>query len=317
MHWLEVKGVLELYVLEVNNVSKSLNKRPIVKNINIQVNEGEIFGFLGPNGAGKTTTIKMMVGLIKPNSGTVKIMGKDIQTEREAALGNIGAVVENPELYLYMSGLENLRQLARINNSITQKDIDEVVALVGLTDRIKDKVKRYSLGMKQRLGLAQALLSKPRLLILDEPTNGLDPSGIIEFRNLLKKLSKERNLAVFVSSHMLSEVQLLCDRVAFINNGEIKSVEAVNVTESSNQTPTQIVILSTPDKERCAPILQSLPFIHSSILEQELFTLTIDRGLTPQLVFELAKNGIPVEEVYVKKQVLEDRYLEIVEGGRD
>ena len=304
-----------MYVLEVNNVSKSLSKRPIVKNINIQVTEGEIFGFLGPNGAGKTTTIKMVVGLIKPNSGSIKIMGKDIQTEREAALKNVGAVVENPELYLYMSGLENLRQLARINKEITQKDIDEVVALVGLTDRIKDKVKKYSLGMKQRLGLAQALLSQPKILILDEPTNGLDPSGIIEFRNLLKKLSKERNLAVFVSSHMLSEVQLLCDRVAFINNGEIKSIEAVNASAGAEQTPTQIVILSTPEKEKCDQILQTLPFIHNSILDKDLFTLTIERGLTPQLVFDLAKNGIPVEEVYIKKQVLEDRYLEIVEGG--
>lgn len=304
-----------MFVLELNNVSKSLSKRPIVKNINIQVKAGEIFGFLGPNGAGKTTTIKMIVGLIKPNSGSVKIMGKDIQTEREAALKNIGAVVENPELYLYMSGLENLRQLARINKSITPKDIDEVVALVGLTDRIKDKVKKYSLGMKQRLGLAQALLAQPKVLILDEPTNGLDPSGIIEFRNLLKKLSKERNLAVFVSSHMLSEVQLLCDRVAFINNGEIKSIESVNASSAAEQTSTQTVVLSTPEKEKCAHILKNLPFIHTSVLDKDLFILTIDRGLTPQLVFELAKNGIPVEEIYTKKQVLEDRYLEIVEGG--
>jgi ABC-2 type transport system ATP-binding protein len=306
-----------LFVLEVNNVSKSLSKRPIVKNISLQVNEGEIFGFLGPNGAGKTTTIKMMVGLIKPNSGSVKIMGKDIQTHREEALKNVGAVVENPELYLYMSGLENLRQLARINKSITQKDIDEVVSLVGLTDRIKDKVKRYSLGMKQRLGLAQALLSQPKILILDEPTNGLDPSGIVEFRNLLKKLSKERNLAVFVSSHMLSEVQLLCDRVAFINNGEIKSVEAVNASASNQQAPSQTVILSTPEKERCAPILANLAYIHNTKLENELYVISIDRGLTPQLVFELSKNGIPVEEIYIKKQVLEDRYMEIVEGGRE
>ena len=135
----------------------------------------------------------MIVGLIHPNNGSIKIMGKDIQTEREEALSYIGAVVENPELYLYMSGLENLRQLARINKYISQKDIDEVVELVGLKDRIKDKVKKYSLGMKQRLGLAQALLSNPKVLILDEPTNGLDPSGIIEFRNLIKKLVKERN----------------------------------------------------------------------------------------------------------------------------
>lgn len=306
---------LKLYVLEVINVSKSLSKRPIVKGINLSINEGEVFGFLGPNGAGKTTTIKMIVGLIHPDTGNIKIMGRDIQKEREAALSYVGAVVENPELYLYMSGLENLRQLARINKSITEADIKEVVELVGLSDRIKDKVKKYSLGMKQRLGLAQALLSNPKILILDEPTNGLDPSGIVEFRNLLKRLSKERNISIFVSSHMLSEVQLLCDRVAFINGGEIKSIEAINDDGKTEQVPTQTIVLSTLEKERCEPLLKNLPFIHQFVIEDNLFNITIDKGLTPQLVFELAKYGVPIEEIYIKKQVLEDRYMEIVEGG--
>ncbi|NLM34090.1 MAG: ABC transporter ATP-binding protein [Clostridiales bacterium] len=304
-----------MYVLELNNVCKSLSNRPIVKNISLQVEEGEIFGFLGPNGAGKTTTIKMIVGLIQPNSGTIKIMGKDIQTEREEALINVGAVVENPELYLYMSGLENLRQLARINNNITQKDIDEVVEFVGLKNRIKDKVRKYSLGMKQRLGLAQALLSNPKILILDEPTNGLDPSGIIEFRNLLKKLAKERNISVFVSSHMLSEIQQLCDKVAFINNGEIQAIESINISEEDSKETINTVILSTTEREKCSLVLKKLTFIQSSTLKDNLFEIQLEKGLTPQLVFELAKNNIPVEEIYNKKQDIEDRYLEIVEGG--
>lgn len=304
-----------MYVLEVNNVSKSLSRRPIVKNINLKIKEGEIFGFLGPNGAGKTTTIKMMVGLIRPDSGSIMIMGKDIQKEREAALSYVGAVVENPELYLYMSGLENLRQLSRITKKITEEEITEVVSLVGMSERIKDKVKKYSLGMKQRLGLAQALLSQPKILILDEPTNGLDPNGIVEFRNLLKKFAVEKNISIFISSHMLSEVQLLCDTVAFINNGEIQSVESVNGAKSEEKVSTQTLILSTGEKDKCAPLLQNLPYIHGSVLDNDLFTITIDIGQTPQLVFELAKNGIPVEEIYIKKQVLEDRYMEIVEGG--
>jgi ABC-2 type transport system ATP-binding protein len=304
-----------LYVLELNNISKSLSHKPIVKNISLQVQEGEIFGFLGPNGAGKTTTIKMIVGLIHPNNGSIKIMGKDIQTEREEALSYIGAVVENPELYLYMSGLENLRQLARINKYISQKDIDEVVELVGLKDRIKDKVKKYSLGMKQRLGLAQALLSNPKVLILDEPTNGLDPSGIIEFRNLIKKLVKERNIGVFVSSHMLAEIQQLCDKVAYINNGEIQAIETIVPSEDDPKNNLNTIVLSTTEQEKCSLVLQDLSFIKSSTLKDNLFVIEIEKGLTPQLVFELAKNEIPVEEIYNKKQDLEDRYLEIVEGG--
>ena len=304
-----------MYVLELNNISKSLSHKPIVKNISLQVQEGEIFGFLGPNGAGKTTTIKMIVGLIHPNNGSIKIMGKDIQTEREEALSYIGAVVENPELYLYMSGLENLRQLARINKYISQKDIDEVVELVGLKDRIKDKVKKYSLGMKQRLGLAQALLSNPKVLILDEPTNGLDPSGIIEFRNLIKKLVKERNIGVFVSSHMLAEIQQLCDKVAYINNGEIQAIETIVPSEDDPKNNLNTIVLSTTEQEICSLVLQDLSLIKSSTLKDNLFVIEIEKGLTPQLVFELAKNEIPVEEIYNKKQDLEDRYLEIVEGG--
>jgi len=304
-----------LYVLEVNNVSKYLSHRPIVKDISLQVKEGEIFGFLGPNGAGKTTTIKMIVGLIHPNRGSIKIMGKDIQTEREQALLNVGAVVENPELYLYMSGLENLRQLARINKNITQKDIDEIVEFVGLKDRIKDKVKKYSLGMKQRLGLAQALLCNPKLLILDEPTNGLDPSGIIEFRNLIKKLAKERNIGVFVSSHMLSEVQQLCDRVAYINNGEIQAIESIIPSEDDPKSNINTIVLCTTEQEKCSIVLKNLSFIQNCILKDNLFEIEIENGLTPQLVFELANHKIPVEEIYKKKQDLEDRYLEIVEGG--
>lgn len=304
-----------MYVLEVNNVSKYLSHRPIVKDISLQVKEGEIFGFLGPNGAGKTTTIKMIVGLIHPNRGSIKIMGKDIQTEREQALLNVGAVVENPELYLYMSGLENLRQLARINKNITQKDIDEIVEFVGLKDRIKDKVKKYSLGMKQRLGLAQALLCNPKLLILDEPTNGLDPSGIIEFRNLIKKLAKERNIGVFVSSHMLSEVQQLCDRVAYINNGEIQAIESIIPSEDDPKSNINTIVLCTTEQEKCSIVLKNLSFIQNCILKDNLFEIEIENGLTPQLVFELAENKIPIEEIYNKKHDLEDRYLEIVEGG--
>ena len=228
-------------VLEVNNLKKSIGKREIIKNISFSVEEGEIFGFLGPNGAGKTTTIRMLVGLIHPNGGSIKICGYDLNTDTEKALNEVGAVVENPELYKYLSGRENLMQIARIRN-ISKKEVDETISLVGLENRIDDKVRKYSLGMKQRLGLAASLLSKPKLLILDEPTYGVDPSGILDFREVVKKAAKEKGMAVFISSHILSEVQHLCDRVAFINHGTIKSVE--NVISESMETDTDIICLN-------------------------------------------------------------------------
>ena len=220
-------------VLEVKNLSKKIGNRDIIKDISFTINKGEIFGFLGPNGSGKTTTIRMLVDLISMDSGSISIMGKDIKKEREGALSHIGAVVENPELYGYLSGYENIMQIARIRN-ISKNRVDEVVALVGLENRIEDKLNKYSLGMKQRLGLAAALLSKPSLLILDEPTNGLDPNGIQEFRSILRTLSKEKGMSVFVSSHILGEVQHLCDVVAFIEDGRITTIETMEMVKQSS-----------------------------------------------------------------------------------
>ena len=167
-------------VLEVKNLKKVIGKREIIKNLNFTVKEGEIYGFLGPNGAGKTTTIRMLVGLISQTSGEVRICGANLKDNKEKALKDVGAVVENPELYKYLSGRENLMQIARIRK-VSKEEVEELIKLVGLENRINDKVKKYSLGMKQRLGLAAALIGNPKLLILDEPTNGLDPSGIIDF----------------------------------------------------------------------------------------------------------------------------------------
>ena len=192
-------------VLEVKGVKKKLGKREIIKGLDLSVNEGEIFGFLGPNGAGKTTTIRMLVGLISPNEGEIVVCGKSVLSEKEQALKNVGAVVENPELYKYLSGRENLMQIARIRK-VSKEEVEELIDLVGLKDRIDDKVRKYSLGMKQRLGLATALIGNPKLLILDEPTNGLDPSGIIDFRDVVKKAARERGMAVFISSHILKSL---------------------------------------------------------------------------------------------------------------
>lgn len=306
-----------LKVLEVKDLHKSIGNKKIIKGISFSIDEGQIFGFLGPNGAGKTTTIRMLVGLIAPNKGNVNICGYDVKSNKEAALKNVGAVVENPELYTYMTGMQNLMQIARIDTRVTKENIENVVDLVGLKERINDKVKKYSLGMKQRLGIAEALLSSPKLLILDEPTNGLDPSGIKEFRDLIKKLAKEKNMAVFVSSHLLSEIQQLCDTVAFIDRGEIKSIESVTSSLSAVNDVENIenIILSTPDIEKCKELIANFDYINNFSINDSFIQIKINKGYTPQLVIDLTKNNISIEEVYKKQQALEDRYMQLVEGG--
>ncbi|MED4053095.1 ABC transporter ATP-binding protein [Niallia taxi] len=214
--------------LSVRNLTKTIGKRQIIKDISFELKSGEVFGFLGPNGAGKTTTIRMLVGLIKPTSGSIQICGYDVKKDFSKAMERLGCIVENPELYPYLTGWENLQFFARMLKGVDDKRIQEIVELVGLKERIHDKVKTYSLGMRQRLGIGQALLSRPKVLILDEPTNGLDPSGIREMRQFIRFLAKEEGLSVLVSSHLLSEIQLLCDRVSIILSGKIIHTETVH-----------------------------------------------------------------------------------------
>ncbi|MFL0253326.1 ABC transporter ATP-binding protein [Clostridium neuense] len=308
-------------VLEVTDIYKKLGSSQIIKGISFSVKEGEIFGFLGPNGAGKTTTIKMVVGLLYPDKGTIKINNYNVQTEREKALSCVGAVVENPELYLYLTGRQNLEQVANFYSNITKDDIEKIGELVGLKGRLDDKVKKYSLGMKQRLGLASSLLSKPKLLILDEPTNGLDPSGIIEFRNILKRTAKETNTGIFVSSHILSEIEQLCDTVAFIKNGVIESIEGLNKSNSDKPhvEDFQEFILKTKEKDKCNDSLKNISYISDFKLQDETespssFLIKAKGDSIPDIILDLAKEGIRIEEVYKKHQQLEDRYMELVKG---
>lgn len=298
-------------VLEVKGLKKKLGKREIIKDISFSVEEGEIFGFLGPNGAGKTTTIRMLVGLINPNGGSISICGHDLKNDTEKALKEVGAVVENPELYKYLSGRENLMQIARIRN-IPKTQVDETIKLVGLENRIDDKVRKYSLGMKQRLGLAASLLSNPKLLILDEPTNGLDPSGILDFREVVKKAAKERGMAVFISSHILSEVQHLCDRVAFINHGTIKSEE--NVMNESMETDTDIICLKLLQEIDTNKLL-SVDYINSARKTDDGIEIILLSNKTPELIKYLVNSNYDVQEVFKIRKGLEQRYMELVEGG--
>lgn len=299
------------YSLEVNELRKDIGKRQIIKGLTFQVRKGEVFGFLGPNGAGKTTTIRMIVGLTTPTDGDIRILGHNVVTERAEAMKKIGAIVENPELYPFLSGLENLKQYARMQEGITDEDIHRVIKLVGLENRIKDKVKKYSLGMRQRLGLAQALLHNPEVLILDEPTNGLDPAGIREIRDYIRRLAKEQGMSVIVSSHLLAEMELMCDRFGIIKNGQMVRIEAVNTATTGNDHlrhqfdvyPVERAVSYFTDKE--------LPFE----INHEMITVTCPSNSVPGIVRDLVQQDIDVYGVVRSKQSLEERFLELTNDG--
>ena len=221
-------------VLEVNNLSKSFGKRKVLNNIDFDIYEGDIVGLIGPNGAGKTTLIKTILSLYKYDTGSVKICGFDIKKNLEDALSKTGSIIENPDMYLNISGRKNIEIISLINNIKDKEYIKKIIKFVGLEDRINDKVKKYSLGMKQRLGIACALIKRPKLLILDEPTNGLDPGGIKELRKILKTISEKENMSILISSHILSEVENICDRIMIINSGKIVSEFGIEEVKYKN-----------------------------------------------------------------------------------
>lgn len=215
-------------VLSVKNLTKTFNDRIAVNNISFEIHEGEIFGFLGPNGAGKSTTMKMICGLMKPTRGAIYICGHNLNTAPEKALANMGGLIETPLMYTYMSGYDNLKYYASLHGNISKKDILNYAKVVGLQNRLKDKVGTYSLGMRQRLGICQALLHNPKLLVLDEPISGLDPSGVKEMRDFLKHLAKRQRIGIMVSSHMLGEMEHLCDTICILNKGSVLEVKTLN-----------------------------------------------------------------------------------------
>lgn len=275
-----------------------------------------MFGFLGPNGAGKTTTIRLMAGLIELTDGDILINGHSIQKNFEKAIAHVGGIIENPEMYKFMSGYDNLVHYARMfPEKISQERIDEVVRLVGMEKRIHEKVKSYSLGMRQRLGLAQALLHSPSLLILDEPTNGLDPAGIREVRNYLRNIAHEQNIAVFVSSHLLSEIQLMCDRVGIIQNGKLISVESVsNLVE--NREYVAVRIETEPVQKAYELLKQSYPDKKVTITDQAI-QMEAKREDLPDINKLLVTNGIAVYEIMSNKGTLEEKFLEMTGGNID
>ncbi|WP_246183505.1 ABC transporter ATP-binding protein [Paenibacillus methanolicus] len=293
----------------------------IIHDVSFDVRAGEIFGFLGPNGSGKTTTIRMLVDLIKPTAGAIEIGGFNVHRHPEEALRHVGCIVENPEVYSYMSGWENLEHFARMQPGIGRDRIDEVVAIVGLEQRIHDKVKTYSLGMRQRLGIAQALLGRPKLLILDEPTNGLDPKGIKELREFIRSLAGQ-GMSLFISSHLLSEIQLMCDRVAIISHGRVRAVGTVDelvaqagsyVVWQFDQTEAGRRLLA---EEGVRLVANDEHQIEEGILApmKEPIVAQMPAGRIQDLVEKAVRVGIGIRSVQHVAPTLEELFLRMTEG---
>ena len=298
-------------VLRTNNLTKQYGKRIAVKNLNLEVRRGEIMGFLGPNGAGKTTTIRMALGLIAPTAGSVEILGQKVATHGSRILPRVGALVETPALYLYMSGRNNLRAVASVLGGVPASRIDAVLDLVGLRARQKDRVRTYSLGMKQRLGVAIALLQDPDLLILDEPANGLDPAGIVEMRDLMHRLTAEGK-TVFISSHLLTEVQQICTRVSIINLGELVKVSTIEDLISGHG---EFVVTLERAQEALA-LVKAQPWGKNARLDARGALVTTAPGKRGRdLNLFLVDAGFAPETIAQSTQDLEQVFLELTNSG--
>ena len=298
----------KLWIIKLTWTTKNFNKKKILKDVSFKIKKGDILGFIGPNGSGKTTTIKLILGLNSIDSGNVTINGFDIKKDFESAIKGVGAIVENPDMYMYLSGYENLKLVANMYN-VSSSKIDEVVKLVKLEGRIKDKVSKYSLGMRQRLGIAQALINSPNLLILDEPTNGLDPEGIKELRDLLKNLAKKENIAVLISSHNLAELDSFCNKVCIIQNGTI--IESNEVKKLKKEVSNSTYIFEVSNSTLVNNVIDNI-----KVLDSTHFSIKSKKEEIPNIITKLINNNILIYEVYENKISLEEAFLNKTGGNK-
>lgn len=301
---------MDSVILKCENLHKKIGRKDVIKDVSFDLKQGDVLGFIGPNGAGKTTTIKLILGLQKLDKGTVIINGYDIKKDFEKAIEKVGAIVENPEGYLYLSGYKNLKLAANLYKGIDEKRIKEVVKLVGLENRIKDKVSKYSLGMRQRLGIAEAIIHKPNILILDEPTNGLDPEGIKDLREILIKLAKEENIAIFISSHNLTELESFCNRICIIQKGEI--LEEKDIKELKEKETSSYVM----EVENTDDILNIIQDKKIEILNKTNFRINLNKEELSEFITKLYSMNIKVYETKKENVSLEEAFLKRTGGNK-
>lgn len=294
------------FLVETKNLVKDFSDVKSVDNLNLRVREGEIYGFLGPNGAGKSTTIKIILGLIKQSSGEVRVFGKSIEKDREEILSDIGALVESPSYYGHLTAYENLEILRRVLK-LKREEIEEKLRLVGLWDVRNKKVKEFSLGMKQRLGIAEALMGDPKLLILDEPTNGLDPAGIIEIRYLIQNLVKEKNITIIISSHILSEIELIATEVAVINKGKLLYQGSLENLKKNSRNEVIIGLENHEAKEEVIKLLSTRGY--TSLEESGKLKVKGSNILASKICKELVMAGYDLNYLSQEKSSLEEIFL--------
>lgn len=295
-------------ILEVKNITKFFGKKKVLKDVTFSLKEGEILGFIGPNGAGKTTTIKLILGLQRISFGEIYINGFDVKKDFTKAIEKVGAIVESPDMYSYLSGRKNLEMIARMYKGIDKNKIDEVIKLVGLENRINDKVSKYSLGMKQRLGIAASLIHNPNILILDEPTNGLDPEGIKELRTLLKKLAKEEKMGILISSHNLAELESFCTDICIIKNGEIIETSSVKDAKKASKS-SYIIELNKTDG------INEYLKDDDIIVDMDTIKVYRDKKNISKFIKLLLDNDYEVYEVRLETLTLEEAFLEKAGGN--
>ncbi|MFA0814659.1 MAG: ABC transporter ATP-binding protein [Anaerofustis sp.] len=290
-------------ILNVSHVSKTIKKREIIKDISFSINEGEIVGFVGPNGAGKTTTMKLITNLISCDAGNITVCGHDLEAERENALECLSAIVETPGLYANLSGKDNVEFFRKLRN-VDKKEADRLIETLGMKERITDKVKKYSLGMKQRLALIICLLSNPKLLILDEPTNGLDPTGTIELRNIIYEQAHHQQMAVLISSHILDELEKICDRIIFIKDGEIVSAK------SCERSDVQVIQLKVDEPELAVKILDGCDYVRRCKVHDGGLIVEIDQDRLNDLIVRLTSQAVTLRHIETV-QSLEQDYIDL------
>lgn len=298
-------------ILEVENLTKSYKNKKVLNEISFSINEGEIVALIGPNGVGKTTIMKIISDLLKQDAGSVKICGLLAKDNRVEYLSKFSSIIETPSLYEMLSGYDNINFIRKINN-ISMEKMNNILDFINIGKSINDKVKNYSLGMKQRLALGIALITEPKLLILDEPTNGLDPEGVIEFRNLLKKFASERGIGILISSHILSELDKICTRILFIKDGELVNLEDINENQES-----QTVILTVKNPQEIFKLIQEIDFVDKANVIDNKVIMQLNKNNTSKLISKLIEKDIRYSDIEIENNKIEKIYRDVYLGGRN
>ncbi len=296
-------------VLRTTGLTKRYGKRRALSDLTLAVERGRVYGFLGPNGSGKTTAISLILGLLSSNAGHVELFGLDTRIHLTPALKRVGAVLEGVDFYPHLSGRDNLRICGAVSGGVEESRVEEVLGTVGLAGRARDKVRGYSMGMRQRLALAGALLHDPELLILDEPTNGMDPAGMREFRDLIRELGRGGK-TVFVSSHLLNEVQQMCDEVGIVKEGRLIAQRSVSDLLEGSQMELRVT-----DTEAALDVLRSLDFVRGVTREGDLLVVEAQHGRAAEISKALADRGVYLYEMHPQENTLEDFFLEVTTEG--